>query len=234
MTHIYLVWSLVLLAIWALVFRANPLGRRKMWRMSMWTAPLGFTEPLFVPAYWSPPTLFDLAARTGFDLESLLFSFAIGGLASSLYDAWRPAALQPLPDKERRSMRHRFHVMALTSPLLIFPVLDFATDLNPIYSAALAMAAGAITSVFCRPDLLPRMLKGALVLTLLYFAYFFSLGFVYPDYVDHVWNTGAISGWRILGIPVEELMFAATLGLLWSNLYEQLAWLRPAARKPAG
>lgn len=39
---------------------------------------LGFTEPLFVPAYWNPPTLFDLAQRTGFDIESLIFTFAIG------------------------------------------------------------------------------------------------------------------------------------------------------------
>jgi hypothetical protein len=234
MTDVYLAWSLILLAVWALVFRANPLGRRKMWRMSVWTAPLGLTEPLFVPAYWSPPTLFDLAARTGFDLESLLFSFAIGGLASSLYDAWRPIALQQLPAEERRSGRHRFHGLALASPLLIFPVLDFVAQLNPIYSAALAMASGAIASAACRPDLLPRMLMGAIVLMLLYSAYFFTLGLAYPDYVDHVWNAGAISGWRILGIPVEELMFAATLGLLWSSLYEHLAWLRPVARMPAG
>ena len=32
------------------------------------TAPLGLTEPLFVPAHWNPASAFDLAHRTGFGL----------------------------------------------------------------------------------------------------------------------------------------------------------------------
>jgi hypothetical protein len=31
------------------------------------------TEPLFVPDYWNPPSLFDLARRSGFDIESVIF-----------------------------------------------------------------------------------------------------------------------------------------------------------------
>lgn len=46
--------------------------------VSLATAFFGLTEPLFVPEYWNPPTLFDLAQRTGFDLESLIFCFGIG------------------------------------------------------------------------------------------------------------------------------------------------------------
>jgi len=41
-------------------------------------APFGLTEPMFVPEYWSPPSLFELAQRTGFDIEGIIFSFAIG------------------------------------------------------------------------------------------------------------------------------------------------------------
>lgn len=58
-----------------------------MWTVSLATAPFGLTEPLFVPEYWNPPTLFDLAQRTGFDLESLIFCFGIGGVSSVLYSA---------------------------------------------------------------------------------------------------------------------------------------------------
>jgi hypothetical protein len=48
--------------------------------------PFGLTEPLFVPRYWDPPSLFNLAATTGFDIESLIFCFAIGGIGAVLYD----------------------------------------------------------------------------------------------------------------------------------------------------
>lgn len=39
-------------------------------------ATFGLTEPLFVPKYWNPPSLFDLAQRTGFGIKSLIFCFA--------------------------------------------------------------------------------------------------------------------------------------------------------------
>ena len=54
--------------------------------VSVFTMPFGLTEPLFVPRYWDPPSLFNLAATTGFDIESLIFCFAIGGIGAVLYD----------------------------------------------------------------------------------------------------------------------------------------------------
>lgn len=74
MDNVYWIWSLILFGVWIAVFAGYAPGRRKMLRMSLVTLPLGLTEPLFVPAYWTPPTIFDLARRTGFDLESLLYS----------------------------------------------------------------------------------------------------------------------------------------------------------------
>lgn len=94
--------------------------RRSMFWVSAGTALLGLTEPLFVPRYWNPFTVFDLARRTGFDIESLVFSFAIGGIVFSAYDfqricvrcALRPrfAARRPPPLSpslsDRRSAAH--------------------------------------------------------------------------------------------------------------------------------
>ena len=83
----WLLWSLILIGIWGVVWflvRRRDL-RRQMIIISLWTSLLGLTEPLFVPAYWLPPSLFDLAANTGFDIESFIFSFAIGGLGFILY-----------------------------------------------------------------------------------------------------------------------------------------------------
>ena len=106
------------------------------------------TEPIFVPAYWHPPTLFDLAERMGFDFESLLFAFATGGLAS----------------------------------------------------------AGFFVA--------------------LYVVYFVPLMATHPGYVQAVWNLPALSGVRVFGIPLEELLFAGAFGWMWSSVYEHLAWTR--------
>lgn len=55
-----------------------------MWRVSLATAVFGLTEPIWVPESWNPPSLLELVRRTGFDMESFIFCFAIGGIGAVL------------------------------------------------------------------------------------------------------------------------------------------------------
>lgn len=54
---------------WVAFFLTVPEHRGVMWRTSWATSLFGATEPIFVPEYWSPPSLFDLAQRTGLDIS---------------------------------------------------------------------------------------------------------------------------------------------------------------------
>ena len=65
----------------------------------------------------------------------------------------------------------------------------------------------------------------------MYFIFFFSFNLVYPGIVEQVWNLNAISGILILGVPLEELMFAVTFGGLWSSYYEHITWSKVIERK---
>ena len=192
--------------------------------VSLWTSLLGLTEPLFVTEYWSPPSLFNLALKIGFDIESLIFSFGIGGLAVVLYEKIFNTKHETVPLHVRHSSRHRYHLWTIASAPVIFIVLLLATNLNPIYSAAIAMVAGGLFTWYCRPDLKRKMFASALIFLALYFVYFLTLIALYPGYVQRVWNLEAISGVLILGIPLEELMFALSFGFLWSSIYEHLTW----------
>ena len=86
MQYVWFIWSLIILALWAIIYVSKKGVRKEMLKMSLITMPFGLTEPLFVPEYWIPPSLFDLAEKTGFDIESLIFSFAIGGIGTVLYN----------------------------------------------------------------------------------------------------------------------------------------------------
>src|SRR5947208_16498439 len=46
------------------------------------TTPLALTSFLFVPQYWTPPSLFDLDARFQVGIEDFLWAGAVGGIAS--------------------------------------------------------------------------------------------------------------------------------------------------------
>src|SRR3989338_9285339 len=124
-----LIFSLILLGIWLVVFIIKPLARKEMFWVSLFTMPFGLTEPLFVPEYWNPPSLFNLAARTGFDIESLIFSFAIGGIGSIIYEAIFKVKHEKMTKHEMHSKR--FHLLALFSPIIIFLILYSLTELNP-------------------------------------------------------------------------------------------------------
>lgn len=226
MQFAWLTWSLTLIVIWGVIyFSLNTKDKkREMLVVSFWTSILGLTEPLFVPEYWSPPSLFDLAMRTGFDIESLIFSFGIGGIVVIIYELIFKTRHEKINYHEQHSPQHRNHLIALLSAPVIFFFLLVATSINPIYIAIISMTGGGLFSWYCRPDLKKKMLASAVMFLVIYFIYFLTLIAAYPGYVEKVWNLKVISGILVLGIPIEELLFALSFGFIWSSVYEHLMW----------
>jgi hypothetical protein len=71
----WLVFAFIFDAVWLVLYVSKPHLRHQMLWVSVLTALTGLLEPIFVPRYWTPPSLFNLAATTHFDVESLVFSF---------------------------------------------------------------------------------------------------------------------------------------------------------------
>ena len=157
-------------------------SKRKMLVVSLWTSLLGLTEPIFVPVYWNPPSLFDLATKTGFDIESLLFAFGIGGIVVVLYERLFRMKHANMSVKEKERPRHRVHILALLSAPVIFTLLYFATELNPIYSASIALALGGVFTWYCRPDLKTKMFASMILFVAIYYIYFLTLVVLFPGY----------------------------------------------------
>jgi hypothetical protein len=223
--YVWLVWAGTFLLVWVLLYALCPRQRRAMRWASLYTAPFGLSEPLFVPAYWNPPSVFDLAQRTGFDLESLIFCFAIGGVGSVLYNVVTGSRLEAVPAAERHRQHHRWHRPALLTPFVTLPVL-LVFPWNPIYPAILALAAGALATVACRPDLKTKTLIGAALFCGYYFVFMLALDAFVPGYIEQVWNLPALSGVRVLGIPAEELAFGLAFGAYWAGIHEHMRWRR--------
>ena len=158
--YVWLVWSTSLLVPWLATYATFPQQRKAMVGASLFTAPFGLTEPLFVPQYWSPPSLFNLARTTGFDIESLIFCFAIGGVSAVLYNLATGQTLAAVANTDRRSPHHKLHDWALAVPLVSFPIL-YLFRWNPIYPAIVAMVLGAAAAIWCRPDLARKTWVGS-------------------------------------------------------------------------
>mgnify|MGYP001144875372 CR=1 FL=1 len=184
-------------------------------------APFGLTEPLFVPEYWNPPSLFELAQRTGFDIESIIFSFAIGGIGSVFYNIITRKRLVPMQLGTQHHSRNRWHRWALAVPFTLFPFLYFL-PWNVIFAGIAAMIAGAMAAVWCRPDLKSNTLVGGGLFLVIYTIFLLGLEWSAPGYIEQVWNLKALSGIVIYGLPLEELLFGFAFGLFWTGIYEHL------------
>jgi len=208
-----------------------------LWASAL-TAPFGLTELLFVPKYWNPPSLFDLAHRTGLDIESLIFCFAIGGLAVASYRVLVPAAEHVIPPQDRGSHLHRWHLAALLSPFFVLLLL-LILPWNPIYPGIVALFAGAVASCLCRPDLWCNTVIGGVMFLVLYWVFLMGLKVLWPGYIEAVWNIRDLIAWRPAGLPLEELLFGFGFGMYWSSVYEHITWrqrnaLRSRVTTPTG
>jgi hypothetical protein len=224
--YVWLIWSSAFLIPWLAAYTAFPRHRQAMLWASLFTTPFGLTEPLFVPEYWNPPSLFDLARTTGFDIESLVFSFGIGGIAAVLYNLTTGRELRLVRAAERNLPRHRLHYWALAAPVVSFVIL-YPFSWNPIYPSIVAMALGAAAIMLCRPDLTNKTWIGALLSLAYYTVFLFGLAWTAPGYIERTWNLGALSGLVVAGAPAEELLFAIAFGAYWSGVYDHFTWRRP-------
>ena len=223
--YIWLIWASAFLVPWIAIYFAFPQYRHTMFWTSLFTMPFGLTEPLFVPEYWSPPSLFNLALRTGFDIESLIFCFGIGGIGAVLYNLLNKQVPVQFGHGERSQPLHRHHYKALAAPFIAFPLFYFF-PWNPIYPSIIAMVIGAIANVLCRPDLKRKTWVGGLLFLSFYIVFLVGLELSAPDYIEKVWNLTDLSGVMIGFMPLEELLFAITFGMYWAGVYEHFTWRR--------
>ena len=224
--YAWLIWSLLLVGIWLVVyiFLNDKEKRKEMLIVSLLTSLTGLTEPLFVPVYWNPPSLFNLASLTGFDIESLIFSFAAGGIVVIIYELIFRTAHEKMEVSSRHATPHRYHLWAILSMPIIFFILLFFTKLNPIYISVISLIVGGLATWYCRPDLKKKMVTSAFLFLGLYFFYFLTLIIMFPGYVQQVWNLQVVSGILVVGIPLEELLYAFSFGFMWSSIYEHFTW----------
>jgi hypothetical protein len=224
---VWLLWASAFMVPWGMLYLAKPRQRHVMWRTSLVTALFGLTEPIFVPAYWNPPSLFELARRTGFDIESFIFAFAVGGIGVILYTAATGGDHLPMLPEERTQPRHRLHrAVLIMPPVLLAPA--YLLPWNPIYPSLLGLALGALGSAICRPDLRVNTMVGGGLFLGLYGVFMLGLRWFSPGYIATVWNLSALSGVLVYGIPLEELLFGLTFGMYWSGIYEHLTWRKRA------
>jgi len=88
------------------------------------------------------------------------------------------------------------------------------------------MVIGIILLLLCRPDLKTKVITGGILFLVFYFFLFLVINLISPEFVKDVWTLNELLGIFVLGVPIEELLFAFCVGMLWSGYYEHVKHLK--------
>lgn len=193
------------------------------------SAPLGLTSVLFVPQYWTPPSLFDLDQRFRVGIEDILWAAAVGGIASVIAEILLKEKLTI-----NRKQPHKRHYAPFVAMVAVFAILELWHPGKTIYNTIAAFTACALVVAFLRRDLIFFMIAGALDFTILYGLLFVYFLILYPDFIQRYYNVPNLVGIYIFKVPVEEFMFAASGGAVWSVANEYLQGYRVSVGRPVG
>jgi hypothetical protein len=189
------------------------------------SVPFAATEFLFYPSYWRPKFLFDLADRIGFGIEDVLFVTSLGALTSTLYPfAARRTAEPPRAPGPRLSLVRRA-VIPLVAALVATGILH-ALGVPMIYGCCVIMAGVTAAILSARRDLILPALAGAVLTTLVYGALCLAFAALIPGIFDLAWNTEKFSNVFVLGVPLEELLYAASTGSVGTVFYPYVTGAR--------
>lgn len=216
----FLIWTLLLGAVWCIAYLAQSELRRKMWWSSWIAFPFGLGELYFIPNYWTPQTLFDLGMRYRIDIESFALMFFLGGLAAAVYEGVLKKHI-PLAQKFCHPACRCYTPLIAT--LVTFIVLTRAfSGWNIIYPSSFACLAGGVFAMIIYPKLRNHVLLGGVLFAAFYWVSLGVIDLFSPGWIMSTWNRAALSGTTLLRVPLEEILFGFSFGMLWAPLFEEV------------
>jgi len=225
-TYPYLMLSLTMLGVFLAALALTPMRLRAHALLSgVLAAPFALTSVLLVPSYWDPVRVAVFLAGP----EDLLFTFAGGGLASaaSVRLVRRPLTLRP-------SLR-RIWWRYVAGAVLGLAAGDTCWRMGGTPMTATVMAFCLLTGVVLvrRPELWSLALAGATSYAAVYAAALKLWHVIVPNFGSQ-WNPAGLWGPSVIGLPLDELVWAAAFGLAWPTFAAYLfdARLQPAPFSP--
>lgn len=217
MTYNFLVLSLLFLLPGAVVFLLRRDLRPVISIMVLCSIPFAFTESLFYPSYWEPRFLFDLADHIGFGIEDILFVMGLGAFTSTAYAFFSRSVYELMGPLSLK----RVVLRCLVVFVVVFALVGVIALLGiPMIYGSVAVMLG-VSAFFCvrRPDLIKPTILGGLYTTLVYSGLCFVFMLLIPDVFRLTWHTEKFLNTFLLGIPLEEILYAYGAGAAATAFY---------------
>ncbi len=220
--YAYLILDIPFFVIWVLFFLLSKETRKEQLIMSVLFIPAGpLSELLYFSDYWAPASVFSFSIGPVIVyIEDLIFAFALGGVGSVIYEA----IFSKILSVPKGSVHY---VIAIPLIILVGGLVTvslFLLGVNSIFATSLGFIVAALLIVSQRKDLfIDSLLSGVLITVIMFIAYGVLIVFI-PNTNELIRQGWLLYGTqfdiRILGIPLTEMMWYFTWGMVAGPLYE--------------
>lgn len=168
--------------------------------------------------WWNPQTV----TGTKIGLEDTILSFTLPGISVLVYKFFFKK------DLDRKFELNKSIFLAAVRrfffPFLISfgstAVLFFVFHAHSVVSTSAGMLIASFMVLERRKDLLPAMLWSAFLMVAVSVPAYFVFIFLSPGSIDAFWNFSQITGYKIIGIPIEDVLWFALAGFLMGGIVE--------------
>jgi len=217
MTYNFLILSLFFLIPGAVIYILRRDLRHVIHVMALFSIPFAFTERFFYPSYWEPVFLFDLADKIGFGIEDLIFVAGLSAFTSTAYAFFFALGYSAIGELNLKTILYRGSSVMGAACLLI--MITAFLNIDMIYGSFGIMLGIGCFIALLRKDLIIPGLTGGILSTLVYSALCLLLEFLLPGIFRVTWHTDRFLNVFILGIPLEELLYGFSSGVIATVFY---------------
>jgi hypothetical protein len=223
-TYSFLVLSVLLAIPGLLVWILRRDLRRVIIPMGIASVPFAFTERMFYPDYWEPRFLFDLVNVIGFGIEDILFVVGLAAFTSTAWAFVTGKRYAPLDMEVSKSRPNPLSAaLALLGVCFAMVAVLWFVGLPMIYGAPIIMTVMGLGMCYVRRDLFIPSIGGAAITTVVYTGLCIVLAALIPDVFALDWKTDQFLNMFVLGVPVEEILYASTAGFVATVFYPFVA-----------
>lgn len=215
----YLIGALIFGLVWLIFFWRRPDLRREMIVLSLLAGVMGpLSEHFYLQDYWQPRYWFPASIK----FEDFLAGFFLGGISAVGYEViWRRHHSCACDLKTTWVLP-----LATAVGLISLIGLFHGLGVNSIYASILSFLLTAGIILTSRRDLWPAAVGSGLTLAAVMFIFYLIYQRIYPGIIQSWWRLKNISGILLLGVPIEELVWGFSWGLVAGPLYEFAAKVR--------
>jgi len=212
--------------IWLVIFLLRKDLRKEVLTMSALVGVLGVSQILWVGRYWRPEYAFPIGSLPIGLEDILLAAFLYGGVGSVLWQFVADQRYICRPAYMKNPLRNT-RILAFLSGPSVFIVLEAIGRWNIVYTSTIALLIPAALLCILRPAYTRAVVANGLLLGALSLVLLAGAEALFPGFIAHTWNLPVLSGWVLLGVPIEEPIFHFAAGTCFAVAYECLFNCQP-------